>query len=98
MSNNEITINGVNIEPLQAIFPILKEIGEGKNQMIGTGFFITKIGHFVTAKHVIEDIYNIQERMQSNPIHAIHFVEGFSVLVRNITAIIVHNNSDLAIG
>ncbi|WP_447968468.1 hypothetical protein [Nitrospira sp. M1] len=85
MNVKAMTKDGFEVEPQTVIFPILKELEEGKNQMIGTGFFITKIGHFVTAKHVIEDIYNIPTRKQSNPIHAVHFVEGFKVLVRHIT-------------
>ncbi len=98
MDARTLSLDEVNVEPLKLVFPILKEIGEGRNQMVGTGFFITKIGHFVTAKHVIEDIYNIQTRKQLNPIHAVHFVEGSKVLVRHITAISSHNTSDIVIG
>lgn len=98
MNAKAITDDGFEVEPQTFIFPILKELGEGKSQMIGAGFFITKIGHFVTAKHVIEDVYNIDLREQSNSIHAVHFVEGSKVLVRHITAISSHNTSDIVVG
>jgi V8-like Glu-specific endopeptidase len=98
MNTKAVTKDGIEVEPQTAIFPILKEIGKGKNQMIGTGFFITKIGHFVTAKHVIEDVYDIASGVQTNPIHAVHFVEGAKILIRNITSISSHNNSDIVVG
>lgn len=98
MNAKAITHDGIEVEPQTVIFPILKEMGCGKNQMIGTGFFITKVGHFVTAKHVIEDVYNIHSKTQLNPIHAVHFVEGNEVLVRHITAISSHNTSDIVVG
>lgn len=98
MNAKAITKDGFEVEPQTVIFPILKELEDGKNQMIGTGFFITNIGHFVTAKHVIEDVYNIHSGKQSNPIHALHFVEGSKVLVRHITTLSSHNTSDIVVG
>lgn len=98
MNAQAITLDGVDVEPQTVIFPILKKVDSRVNHMIGTGFFITTIGHFVTAKHVIEDVYDIQTKTQKNPIHAVHFVEGSKVLVRHITAISYHNTSDLVVG
>ena len=98
MNAKTFTQDGVEVEPQTVIFPILKEIGNNQHQMIGTGFFVTKIGHFVTAKHVIEDVYDIKSKIQHNPIHAVHFVEGSKVLVRHITAISSHNSSDIVVG
>lgn len=66
--------------------------------MIGTGFFITNIGHFVTAKHVIENVFDFYKKIQKAPIHAAHFVEGAKVLVRHITKIFPSKTSDLVVG
>lgn len=98
MTAQTTTLNGNDIEPQTVIFPILKSIDGKKNQMIGTGFFITTIGHFVTAKHVIEDAYDFQSKTQKSPIHAVHFVEGTKALVRNITAVSYHQTSDIVVG
>jgi hypothetical protein len=40
----------------KAIFPILKKDKYGDFYLIGTGFFITDNGIFVTAKHVLLDV------------------------------------------
>jgi V8-like Glu-specific endopeptidase len=98
MNVQAITQDGTDVDPQTVIFPILKEVNDRINQMIGTGFFLTRIGPFVTAKHVIEDIYDTQTKKQKHPIHAVHFVEGSKVLVRHITAISSHNTSDIIVG
>lgn len=92
------TLDGQTAHPNTAIFPIFKEIGDGKNRLVGTGFFITRIGHFVTAKHVIKDVYDFETGTQRATIHALHFVKPFEVLVRHITHICANNNSDLVVG
>lgn len=86
------------IDPHTCIFPILKEMPDGSARLVGTGFFITMLGHFVTAKHVIFDVYDIDNNVQKAPLHAVHFVKGSSVLVRDITEISYHNVSDIAVG
>jgi hypothetical protein len=42
MNAQAITHDGIDVEPQTVIFPILKEVDGRVNQMIGTGFFITK--------------------------------------------------------
>src|SRR3989344_4522681 len=63
------SLDGREIEPHTCVFPILKEVDSETNQMIGTGFFITNIGHFVTAKHVIEDIFIFEKKKQMDPLN-----------------------------
>lgn len=89
---------GNSVHPHGSIFPILKEIDSRTNQMVGTGFFLTKIGHFVTAKHVIADVYDFNKGTQFAPIHAVHFVTPTEVLIRHITKIAIHPISDIAVG
>lgn len=90
--------SGQLIDPHTCIFPIMKELPNGATQLVGTGFFITMLGHFVTAKHVILDVINPTTQMQIAPLHAVHFVEGSSVLVRNILKVSWHNTADVAVG
>src|SRR5437867_7786439 len=89
---------GATVEPHTAIFPILKEVGPGQTRLVGTGFFITMLGHFVTAKHVIQDVIHQTTGAQTGYLHALHFVESSQVLVRHITRVCFHNDSDVAIG
>jgi S1-C subfamily serine protease len=86
------------VDPHTCIFPIMKETPDGHTRLVGTGFFITMLGHFVTAKHVIFDAYDPEAQRQTGTLHAVHFVEGSSVLVRHITEVSYHNVSDVAVG
>lgn len=88
---------GTLVEPHTCIFPILKQIESDQTRLVGTGFFITTIGYFVTGKHVIFDVVN-ETSQQRGFLHALHFVESDKVLVRRITRVSFHNTSDVAIG
>ncbi|HEY4132543.1 MAG TPA: serine protease [Gemmatimonadaceae bacterium] len=92
------TLAGETVEPHTVIFPILKEITPHRTRLVGTGFFITSIGHFVTAKHVIQDVLDPKTRRQLHPLHALHFVVGAETLVRGITKVSLHDEVDLAVG
>ena len=89
---------GAIVEPHTCIFPILKQIERDQTRLVGTGFFITTVGHFVTAKHVIFDILNEKTNQQEGFLHALHFVESDKVLVRHITKVSFHHTSDVAVG
>src|SRR5438874_665126 len=86
------------IDPHTAIFPIMKETSASEHRFVGTGFFVTNIGHFVTAKHVIFDALDRSTGMQTHCLHAIHFVRGGEALVRHITEVCYSNVSDVAVG
>lgn len=89
---------GSPVDPHTCIFPILKEVAPNQSQLVGTGFFITLLGHFVTAKHVIQDVIDKNTGQQTACIHALHFVEDAKALVRHITKVPVHNQADVAVG
>jgi hypothetical protein len=91
-------LTGTPIEPHTSIFPILKTTGLDEARFIGTGFFITMLGHFVTARHVIHDVIDERTGMPTASLHALHFVESSQMLVRNITRVCLHPTSDLAVG
>lgn len=89
--------SGALIEPHTCIFPIMKPVAGGA-KIVGTGFFVTMLGHFATAKHVVLDVIDPKTGAQNGTLFAAHFVEGASVLIRNITKVSYHNHSDIAIG
>lgn len=91
-------LSGKQVDPHTCIFPIMKEIGPNHMRLVGTGFFITRLGHFVTAKHVILDAIDEHTGRQKSHIHAVHFVERDKVLVRHITRVSIHPASDVAVG
>jgi hypothetical protein len=91
------TRNGTEFEPHTAVFPILVEEDAETSRLVGTGFFLSTIGHFITAKHVFEEAFDFESGRQIRPIHALHFVREAEVLVRAITKVCVTNNNDLAV-
>ncbi len=90
---------GAAVEPHTCIFPILKEEpGAARSRLVGTGCFISTVGHFVTAKHVVFDVWDPEKQRQRAFLHALHFVEPEKYLVRHITRVSFHNTADVAVG
>ena len=77
------------IEPNKAIFPIIKENSHGDFYLIGTGFFITNSGIFVTAKHVLLDVID-KNGEQTHPIFLIQFL-GDGYIKRPILRCTLHS-------
>ena len=50
------TSDGVAVHPGEVVIPILVERSPRLFSVVGTGFFITRYGLFLTAKHVLEEI------------------------------------------
>jgi hypothetical protein len=46
--------DGQPLLPGEGVVPILKEIGDRRLSIVGTGFYVTRYGLLVTAKHVLE--------------------------------------------
>jgi hypothetical protein len=87
--------NGNVIDPDVAIFPILSHDKENFN-LIGTGFFITNDGLFITAKHVLLDAID-ENGAQTKPLMLIQFSDG-GYTIRPITRSISHDIADISIG
>ncbi len=79
------------------VFPVMKDREPEGLELLGTGFFISKAGHFVSARHVLMDVIN-EDLEQCGWLRVVHFVKDTEVLVRPLTRIIVNNNSDIGIG
>jgi hypothetical protein len=50
--------DGRPVQPGDGIVPIVKELSRGYLSVVGTGFYVTRYGLLVTAKHVVEELVN----------------------------------------
>jgi hypothetical protein len=85
--------NGKYTDPSQAIFPVFKELN-GKWDLLGTGFFISTLGIFVSAKHIFVD----ENNEPRHHLKTLHFFENKSYMVRDIFAVTINNQADVGIG
>ncbi|MDQ3652661.1 MAG: serine protease [Acidobacteriota bacterium] len=78
----------------------MKEIEKGKLSIIGTGFYISRYGLFLTAKHVLEELVDYQRRtiLRSFICHLEDDDEDVGkVYLRTIRYISLMNEVDLAV-
>jgi hypothetical protein len=87
---------GEKTDPGLAIFPILKKV-EGKYLVIGTAFFITASGNFVTAKHVMADVFD-EEGKQKYPIFGLQLLSDNKYIIRKVRRCNINTKSDVAVG
>jgi hypothetical protein len=85
------------LDLLTGIAPIFRiDLESGKTSLIGTGFWVTDVGHLVTAWHVVEE--NIgQDGMDRGPIFAVQTFSDRSIAVRNFSKSDKHPGFDLAL-
>ncbi|MCC8991950.1 MAG: serine protease [Streptococcus sp.] len=91
------TSNGDDVDPKEAIFPILKNEENGNVKFIGTGFFVTRFGFFISARHVFEDVLDDKGNAKSG-LNIIQFYDNFKFYWRPVTGFVLHNAADVAIG
>lgn len=89
--------DGISIHPGDGIVPILKEIAGKKLIVVGTGFYITRYGLFLTACHVLDDMHNEKGELISRGF-VVHLGANNKVHFRQILCFHRYKNSDLAIG
>ncbi len=88
--------------PVGHTFPLLSHDSNGCWRLIGTGFYISKDGLFVTAKHVIEDV--LDGKRQTSPLAIFHFRSPSGLfgaqeyLVRPIMQCWLGEKADIALG
>jgi Trypsin-like peptidase domain len=79
----------------QTVFPIIQTSDNEQWRAIGTGFFISKLGLFATAKHVLVD-------NAGNPVSdlaGLQLLRGQNeMILRQIIKIVTHPKADVAIG
>jgi hypothetical protein len=91
------TGDGNPINPGHAVFPIMRYDGGGRMYLLGTGFFITTNGLFVTARHVLMDTFDRNGR-QRFPIGIIQFLHNNVWIDRPILRCGYNSVADVAVG
>lgn len=89
--------NGELVDPTQAIFAIFKQTRDGSLQMLGTGFFITTLGIFVTAKHVFMDVIDKRGNATA-PLAILQIIKDNTFYMRPVQSCVTHANADVAVG
>lgn len=82
----------------EAIFPIIKQLHNDNWQLIGTGFFVTKHGLFLTAKHVLRDVLDSYTNQQTHPIAALLFLPNNKFQIRRVLKGFLNVPGDIAAG
>ncbi|MCK9614986.1 MAG: serine protease [Candidatus Omnitrophica bacterium] len=90
------TGKGEEADPSLAIFPILKEV-DGKRLVVGSAFFITNTGIFVTAKHVIKDVFD-ERGKQKYPIFGLQILPDDKYIIRPVLSCYSNTKSDVVVG
>lgn len=89
--------DGRPIDPGAGIVPIMKEISKGRLAVVGTGFYITRYGLFLTAQHVLESLAD-KTKQVVQPGYVCHLAENSIVHLRRILRVSLLQPADLAIG
>jgi hypothetical protein len=80
-----------------SVFPILRRNDDTALKLIGTGFFITTNGLFVTARHVLLDVLDSHGN-QRFPIGLLQFLPGNRYIYRPILRCVTHEIADVGVG
>lgn len=97
MRPRAINLDGKPIDPADGVIPIMKEIDAGKLAIIGTGFYITRYGLFLTSEHVLSDLVH-ESKQKILTSYICHRVGDTEVHLRRVVSINLFKEADLAIG
>ena len=89
--------DGNSISPRAGVVPILKQLEPNVLSVIGTGFYISRYGLFMTAAHVLSDVVDSSEN-KITPSYICHPLNDKEVNLRRIVGTFVYLNEDIAIG
>jgi hypothetical protein len=93
-----ISGDGIAVDGSPAVFPIIRSYPDGKIDLLGSGFFISTNGLFVTARHVLQAPFDTRTGRQVFPIAMVHFHDEGSYLIRPILRCALHPLADLTVG
>lgn len=88
--------DGAPISATEGVVPILHELEKGKLQVIGTGFYITRYGLFLSARHVFDHI--IESKKPSEHSLRIFHHTGKEVHIRAVKRFAYSHHADIALG
>ena len=89
-------LDGKIISPQDGVVPIMKEIERGKLQIVGTGFYVTRYGLFITAQHVLNELV-INEPKKLGVGYILHIASDKEVHLRRILGASLLQPADLAL-
>ena len=88
--------------PVGHTFPLLTHNAQGHWRLIGTGFYISGDGLFVTAKHVVADVFDGDRQVSPLAIFDLRSESGMfgaqEYLVRPIAQCWIASSADIALG
>ena len=87
--------SGILRNPLVVVFPLAKSVNNCP-EIIGTGFFVTKFGVFITAKHVLEEVLD-SDMQPTAQLFALQCVQD-GIIRRRVIGGSINNESDIGIG
>lgn len=88
---------GRTLNPRDCVVPIMKEIGKGRLLIVGTGFYISRYGLFMSAHHVMETLID-DSKTKLGVGYVCHLGEGNAVHLRRILRAGLLHPADLAVG
>lgn len=97
MSPSAWTLDGKPVEPGSGVVPLMKEVGFRRLKIVGTGFYVTRYGVFLTAGHVLEDFVDRPNREVLKG-YVLHVVGNGTAHLRRIRHITILEPFDLALG
>lgn len=87
--------NKINIQ--ECVVPVIKQLDKNRFAIIGTGFYISRYGLFVTASHVVSDLTGISENCIC-PSFILHQLPDHRINFRRIRWVSSHPKVDIAVG
>jgi len=86
------------VNPRAVVVPIMKEIETGKLMIVGTGFYVTRYGLFLTAQHVLNELV-MNEPKELDVGYILHPVgnNNFTHHIRRIRSVSFLQIADLAL-
>lgn len=90
------TGDGRTISATQGIVPICIELSSGQLQVVGTGFYITRYGLFLTARHVFDHV--IQSRDPGAHTIRVFHDTGTHIHIRHVRRFCWSHEADVALG
>lgn len=97
MNRTAKTGDGKEIDPRAGVVPIMKEMEPGKLKIVGTGFYVTRYGLFLTAQHVMSDLTTSKPK-ELGVGYIIHSLDENEVHMRRIRSCSLLQTADLALG
>jgi hypothetical protein len=84
-------------DPMKAIIPVFRRDERGPITVLGTGFFISRLGIFVSAKHVFMDVLDGTEQPRAG-LEVMQFGDNGTFYQRPVDSFVIHEGADVGVG